>query len=467
MTQAPDRLMADDYAPCKFDACPCDPQCQRGECQHPAADRAATANEQEIAAFAMMQPWSNDRKQGYIDGRLAAQPADRAELAEIARWMHAAYDRPPQTPEVKAVLASIDALARSTDASSEPMTERDHFDFARWQSKLGELADAYYEAGRTNPARRRARAALMLHATDCATGWRARSALATPPTAATRSEPARMRADLDTEEATLLANFLSEDDDGESPRTMLWIGTSPDGYGLHAMLMEYPDEGCVLITSNVQPVAAATSAPCASGEGDVWKHAANEWADMAINGLQHARNLAGGMNISSPAEIRDNMEACLEHCRKVNDEAGAAERARALAATQAPAVPDERTRLRAAQASAVVPLIGPLLDAWECSKSLIRDECSELHKQLRAIDKAMDADDPGTIASVTAVPPEAICTKLRYIKRVLETMHPPAQDRADAAWACRELLESEWKAGATAVPTETHGDTNATKEQQP
>lgn len=58
------------------------------------------------------------------------------------------------------------------------MTERDQFDLARWHQRLGELADAYYEAGRTNPARQRARAELMMHALDCATGWRARSAAA-------------------------------------------------------------------------------------------------------------------------------------------------------------------------------------------------------------------------------------------------------------------------------------------------
>jgi hypothetical protein len=60
-------------------------------------------------------------------------------------------------------------------APEEPMTERDHFDFALWHKKLGELADAYYEAGRTAPARQRARADLMLHACDAATGWRLRS----------------------------------------------------------------------------------------------------------------------------------------------------------------------------------------------------------------------------------------------------------------------------------------------------
>lgn len=70
-----------------------------------------------------------------------------------------------------------------------------------------------------------------------------------------------------------------------------------------------------------------------------------------------------------------------------------------------------------------------------------------------AVDNRGNYFDRATeILAVTQAPATAICTKLRYIKRVLETMHPSAQDRADAAWACRELLEAEWKAGATAVP---------------
>ena len=60
---------------------------------------------------------------------------------------------------------------------SEPMTERDHFDFALWQKRLLELADKYHEAN-PGPAGHRARVALASHAIDCATGWRARSYLA-------------------------------------------------------------------------------------------------------------------------------------------------------------------------------------------------------------------------------------------------------------------------------------------------
>jgi hypothetical protein len=63
----------------------------------------------------------------------------------------------------------------------------------------------------------------------------------------------------------------------------------------------------------------------------------------------------------------------------------------------------ERDRLRTAQAEAVMPLIGPLLDAWEgCSQS-VREEHPELDKQLRRINRAMeDAGElPNTISTNT------------------------------------------------------------------
>lgn len=47
------------------------------------------------------------------------------------------------------------------------------------------------------------------------------------------------------------------------------------------------------------------------------EHVANEWADMAINGLQHLRNIAEG--ISTVPEAIANMERCLKHCQDVRD----------------------------------------------------------------------------------------------------------------------------------------------------
>lgn len=87
-------------------------------------------------------------------------------------------------PPPQAVHTAAAELAR-------PMTERDQFDMAMWHARLGELADAYYEAGRTNPARQRARADLMLHALECATGWRTRSALAAHTAAAPQAQAVR------------------------------------------------------------------------------------------------------------------------------------------------------------------------------------------------------------------------------------------------------------------------------------
>lgn len=56
--------------------------------------------------------------------------------------------------------------------------------------------------------------------------------------------------------------------------------------------------------------------------------------------------------------------------------------------------------LRAAQAHAVMPLIGPLLDAWEGCSQNVRSEHPELDKQLRRINRTME--DAGTEAAIAA-----------------------------------------------------------------
>ena len=74
-----------------------------------------------------------------------------------------------------------------------------------------------------------------------------------------------------------------------------------------------------------------------------------------------------------------------------------ADQMRTYAAAQvAAAVAAEREKLRAAQAEAVMPLIGPLLDAWECCSQAVREEHPELDKQLRQINRAMEdaGDEP-------------------------------------------------------------------------
>jgi hypothetical protein len=109
-----------------------------------------------------------------------------AQLQEVVQrtraWLGAnCQGQVPRTAIACIATLAHEALKGAQDGAAPQaaeLTERDHFDLARWHHRLGELADAYYEAGRTAPARQRARAELMLHALDCATGWRARSALA-------------------------------------------------------------------------------------------------------------------------------------------------------------------------------------------------------------------------------------------------------------------------------------------------
>lgn len=56
-------------------------------------------------------------------------------------------------------------------------------------------------------------------------------------------------------------------------------------------------------------------APSLVAAGESWRHVANEWADMATNGLQWVRNLKeGGGNVD---EALASLERCLRHCEAV------------------------------------------------------------------------------------------------------------------------------------------------------
>ena len=70
------------------------------------------------------------------------------------------------------------------------------------------------------------------------------------------------------------------------------------------------------------------------------------------------------------------------------------------AEAQQPATPEpvqaERDQLRCAQADAVMPLIGPLLDAWENADREVISQEPELSRQLKAINNAMEGAQPAT-----------------------------------------------------------------------
>lgn len=78
----------------------------------------------------------------------------------------------------------------------------------------------------------------------------------------------------------------------------------------------------------------------------------------------------------------------------------AAKLARASLPAQQPATPEpvkaERDQLRCAQAEAVMPLIGPLLDAWENADREVISQEPELSRQLKAINNAMEGAQPAT-----------------------------------------------------------------------
>ena len=62
-------------------------------------------------------------------------------------------------------------------------------------------------------------------------------------------------------------------------------------------------------------------------------------------------------------------------------------------ATPEPGAWSERELLRHAQAAVVMPMIGPLLDAWENSDREVMSQEPELSKQLKNINSAMEGAD--------------------------------------------------------------------------
>ena len=65
-------------------------------------------------------------------------------------------------------------------------------------------------------------------------------------------------------------------------------------------------------------------------------------------------------------------------------------------ATTEPVAWSEREQLRHAQAAVVMPMIGPLLDAWENSDREVMSQEPELSKQLENINSAMEDAQPAT-----------------------------------------------------------------------
>ena len=86
-------------------------------------------------------------------------------------------------------------------------------------------------------------------------------------------------------------------------------------------------------------------------------------------------------------------------------------------AAQPAPVQQERELLRTAQSEAVMPLIGPLLDAWEGGSDFL-NEYPALDKQLRRIHRAMEHSQPA--AQLAPVQEPTGCQHKRYSVDVRE-----------------------------------------------
>lgn len=112
----------------------------------------------------------------------------------------------------------------------------------------------------------------------------------------------------------------------------------------------------------------------------------------------------------------------------------------------------EIVRLRLAQSAAVMPLIGPLLDAWEHARyHVVNDEeCAGLSKQLRAINRAMEdaGDDETAPQPAEAMAPAAsavlVVAELK-VQPDIETLtangeYWPSPWPTDLATSCRVII---------------------------
>lgn len=72
------------------------------------------------------------------------------------------------------------------------------------------------------------------------------------------------------------------------------------------------------VTGNFDGGATVIYAPYVTMQErcDRLEHAANEWADMAVNGLQWLRNIQDG--ISDPTAAIENLVPQLLHCQKTS-----------------------------------------------------------------------------------------------------------------------------------------------------
>ena len=121
-----------------------------------------------------------------------------------------------------------------------------------------------------------------------------------------------------------------------------------------------------------------TPAHCAFDKKDHY----SEWSDWEPCTLSYARAVTDPARDKGLLPLYEMLPLCIPQAPSV------------------PATPEpvkaERDQLRCAQADAVMPLIGPLLDAWENADREVMSQEPELSKQLKNINSAMEDAQPAT-----------------------------------------------------------------------
>ena len=90
-------------------------------------------------------------------------------------------------------------------------------------------------------------------------------------------------------------------------------------------------------------------------------------------------------------------------------------------ATGEPVAWSEREQLRHAQAAVVMPMIGPLLDAWENSDRDVMSQEPELSKQLKNINSAME--DADTHPAPSAPKDDQIAALVNKVRDIARMFH--------------------------------------------
>lgn len=137
----------------------------------------------------------------------------------------------------------------------------------------------------------------------------------------------------------------------------IWRPADVPTNGMEAVKTRGKADSPIAARAPADSVTAPAGGAVAGPNWEALRHSANEWADMATNGLQWLRNIVDGVSDAKTALA--NMEGNLAHCRAVNDAP------EVQAAIRAASTPPAQAADSAQEDAAWMPLTPELLTAIE------------------------------------------------------------------------------------------------------